>query len=232
MVYEFCLVVGRVTPHWQIEDGEENPYVTLLRLSKAIYDEAEPILYRNTFAFLILGPLERLFVKSLPTSTPRLLLKNVEISLQGSDLASEDVNTALMWLSAPPHLLSPPRNAFNINNMRHLLVKACLRNVSWQRKVSPLLQTLKLDRLVLDLRNCNCWGGCCSLHVSAIVAFEKSFFLGAPKALQLNWPEAGIGPKQARIDQIIGDCFKLWTLDRGGCKLVPSRTWAEFGGDL
>ena len=62
----------------------------------------------------------------------------------------------------------------------HHLIKSFTRNHHWYRTVSLILDNLKPDRLVVDLRECYRNSECCEMQMTAIECFSRGFAAAPP----------------------------------------------------
>ena len=85
--------------------------------------------------------------------------------------------------------------------------KSKLRDVTWQRKVDPILDKFTLERLVLDLSDSFCEDDSCKCRLAgmAILCFRKGFALQAPKAVEIKGWDAG----RPDIDAMVRNCLGI-----------------------
>lgn len=206
MIYKYCLVVGKVFPYTlsehhymyisktrQAASGCDVPEVAILRACRTIYQEAEPILYQENVFALPNGALTgKFFEVSLNTDARRAWVTSVEIRLDPLDLTKKEremvrddpsLRCSEDWLY--------PRGRDNSNftdfiNNTHDGYAKNLRNIVWPRMVAPLLNFLRLEKLVLDVYSFHCIRGCCNGIDEAMQALSNGFVLGAPKELEIR----------------------------------------------
>ena len=233
MVYCHCLFVGEVFPYYDFHCLNDRPLrcVSLLRTCKAINLEAEPVLYRNTFVLSSVKAVQQLFDITLSTPARKLLLKSVELSLEGDnscpvycwpyfnqDFALEDVQSEVVQRvadtldSLTKSICGEGGSKSNLED--HLLRKAVLLDAIWPLQIDPILDSLALDRLVLGMTECFRDPKCrYKMEASTIMCFREGFALQAPKVVEIKWwRDAG----RADIDAVVLECFQLWTAERAG----------------
>lgn len=82
--------------------------------------------------------------------------------------------------------------------------------------MSLILDSLKPDQLLVDLRECHRPSRCCKIQIIAIECFSHGFAIGSPRAVKL---EGLMG-----FDDFALELFKLWTCKRIGCSKSASAT--------
>lgn len=184
------------------------PQVSLLRVCKALKLEAEPALYKNTFVLKSEDAIQQLFRKTLQTPARKLLLKSIDVTLHQYDFTLQDIRMSYIHsildvdTSSFSHLSSRPE---------HYFWKTQQRDISWQRKLDPILDNLALDRLVLDLSGCFCHDICeCRMEAMAVTCFKKGFESQAPKMVEVKGWVAG----RPDVDVVVRDCLGIWTMRR------------------
>ena len=221
MIYRECLVVGEIYPY-SLSDalqpdtetardktGCELPCVALLQVSKTIREEAEPMLYQKNV--LILGSADvagKFFERSLYTPERRMWLKEVCMRLDFRDITKADRQSVLeKQLSLlQTRMLFPEkeRSTIAIESILHDAYTNCLAYTVWPRKLSPLLEDCKLEKLLVNFSDARCPAGCCPKVARAAQAFRKGFANGAPKELVL----LGLGDKAVKETR---KQIKVWT---------------------
>ena len=193
----------------QDKTGCELPSVGLLQVSKAIRKEAEPMLYQKNV--LRLGSrkvTKRFFKRCLSTPERRIWLKSVRICLDSEDINTADRQSVLekQWFLLQTRMLFPEINgsAIAIERILHNEYANCLADKLWPRKLSPLLEDCKLEKLLVDFSYARCPGRCCPMNARAVLAFRKGFAYGAPKELLLT------GMKKEEIKESRKQ-IKVWT---------------------
>ena len=239
MVYAECLVVGKVFPYtlseryneydYDYDDEEtglelsgcEEPCVPLLRVCKAIHEEAEPMLYQqNTFVLPACDLTIRFFKRSLHNNVRKGWVKSVELSFDAGDMARYDREIVLdkHLEFTRDNLLFPERSVDldwvqsygddeeDFADSLHAAYKRRLENVVWPRKASYILDFLSLRELILDFRDSKCLEGCCRMRFSGIKAMEKGFAMGMPMKVKV----LGIGDMSALFEKVMAK----WTAIR------------------
>ncbi|KAM0801882.1 hypothetical protein BDR22DRAFT_845550 [Usnea florida] len=221
MIYRECLVVGEIYPYSlsdalqpytetpQDKTGCEVPSVAILQVSKTIREEAEPMLYQKNV--LRLGSAEvagKFFERSLNTPERRMWLKSVRTGLDSRDITKADRQSVLENQMPLLHslMLFPEKGslATTIEGILHDEYTNCLVDTIWPRKLSPLLNDCKLEKLSVNLSQATCPGKCCPRKGRALLAFRKGFAYGVPKELPL------VGLKDKYMEPARGQ-IKVWT---------------------
>ena len=211
MVYHCCLFVGEVALNVESETKSSLPYVPLLRICKAVKLEAEPVVYKNTFILPGPGAIEDLFDRTFASPARKLLLKSVKISLGNHEYISKDRYWPIRNCVTKRILISIPPTTFSERTWRahRLDMKEC--EMIWKRKVVPILENLTLDRLVLDLGDSFCQGGCkCRMAATALTCFKEGFASRAPNVVEIK----GWDAVRDDIETVVRDCLQIWTMKR------------------
>ena len=114
----------------------------------------------------------------------RLLLNSVEISFQRGDFTPQDncmaYNHGVIKVCG---VLGSSGSIDQYSRQLHRFAKIKLRDVTWQRKVDPVLGNLMLHRLVLNLSYSFCQDDGCKIRMAAmdVLCFKKGFALHGPK---------------------------------------------------
>ena len=215
LVYNECLFVGDVVPYVKSTTNPSRPQVSLLCTCKALKLEAEPVLYSNTLILRNEGDIQTLFQETLQTPAQKLLPKFVEVSLQRQDFTPQHCCMAYNHsVTKVRGVLASSGSIDQYNRQLHRFAKIKLRDVAWQRKVDPILNNLKLDKLVLDLRDSFCDNDDCNCRMAAmaILCFKKGFALQVPKVVEVKgWELGGLD-----ISAVVGECLGTWTMRRAG----------------
>ena len=202
MIYRECLAVGEIYPYSlsdalqpdtetpQDKTGCELPSVALLQVSKTIREEAEPILYqKNVLRLGSAEVTEKFFERSLNTPERRMWLKSVRMRLDFKDITKADRQIVLerQLFLLQTRMLFPEKNrsTIAIERILHNEYTNCLADSMWPRKLSPLLEDCRLEKLSVDFSQARCPGSCCPMNARAVLAFRKGFANGAPKELLL-----------------------------------------------
>jgi len=232
MVYRLALGVGVVHPYRQPDSLDtthftKTPNTTLLKTCRLVNIEASPFLYSHNTFFLPTTELTiKFFTKALHNPSRQSWVKSVHLTLSHHDLPDFE------HLSKNPETIE----AFDGSVFRqirwedyeHASDKRYLRQVSWPRKVRPILDLLKLDNLILDFSEARCpnWSGCsCWMTAGAIFAFHTGFAHGVPADLEvygLTPCDAGgfyQGVNSLRL-AFLETAFRMWTRQRNE-KFVP-----------
>lgn len=109
-------------------------------------------------------------------------------------------------------------------------MKATQRDIIWARQVVPMLDYLKLNRLVVDLGQsfCLCKSNC-KIAAMAITCFKKGFALGTPKEVKTK----GWDADREDVEAVVQECLRTWTLTRArpmvgfSHSAIPIRSEAE-----
>lgn len=203
MVYRYCLVVGHVFPYAFAERSSDTqhghkelvgwrstsstkPAVNILAVCQTIRREAEPILYQNnTFNLPTRDLTARFFGSSLNTPERRSWLKRVEVSLEERDMVKADREVVLdeQLLLAREELLFSRGQDNRLGYLLHDGYSNHLVSVIWPRKLAPILNLLRLEKLVVDFSRACCPSMCCKLHRKAAMAFDGGFAMGMPTTM-------------------------------------------------
>lgn len=220
MIYKYCLFVGKVAPYSESKANALLPYVPLLCLCQAVHFEAEPIAYENTFIFSSGKAIQKLFDRSHPTPERKLLLKSVEVSLQTQG-RSKDIPEAIKYFLRHKYRRVNARRAENFSMNVHYWAKATQRDIIWPRQVLPMLDCLKLERLVVDLGRSFCVAKCnCKIAAMAVTCFKKGFALGTPKVVKIKGWDAG----REDVEAVVQECLRIWTSRRARCMVESSHS--------
>ena len=198
MIYKYCLVVGKVFPYTfseryadldytfkdtrRVSLGYEVPEVQILRVCKAVYREAEEMLYqKNTFVLPTRNLTARFFETSLNTEVRRAWVKSLEVTLDSADMTEKDRITC--WEDINP----PPEGLEDIYYVFHERYKDQLVRKDWPQKLKNVLDFLLLDKIVVDLseRIC-CKGRCKVVGRDTREAFFSGFAMGMPKVMEIR----------------------------------------------
>ena len=239
MIYAKCLVVRKVFPYtlserynefdYDYDDEEtglelsgcEEPWVPLLRVCKAIHEEAEPMLYQqNTFVLPACDLTVRFFKRSLHNNVRRNWVKSVELSFDAGDMARYDREIVLdkHLEFTRDNLLFPEKavdfdwtysdgdDGEDFSDSLHAAYKRRLEKVVWPRKASYILDFLSLQELILDFRDSKCLEGCCRMRIQGIKAMDKGFAMGLPMRVKV----LGIGD----LSRLFKRVMAKWTAIR------------------
>ncbi|KAL8984313.1 MAG: hypothetical protein Q9205_001700 [Flavoplaca limonia] len=173
MIYEYCLVVQRqivpIPPVYDdtrldlasqftgdAESRNQKPSLSLLRVNKQINIETEPIFYgQNIWCMETPWHLEQ----------KAAFMRNLTVSLDFRDLCLDWVADDL---DDPDNLFGKPYQAGGLGDPldRMLLVHDdrvdSLIHCEWESKINALSQ-MDLDTLIIDIKRCWCFHGCCRL---------------------------------------------------------------------
>ncbi|KAL6712924.1 hypothetical protein ACLMJK_009479 [Lecanora helva] len=240
IIYAQCLVVGKVYPYLgsmdcETDGGDDDdssaeeldsrafPQVALLRLCRAVHEEAEPILYgQNQF---VLPPLElttRLFSRSLYNDERRMMVKSVVFTFEDPDLSRNngELSEARYATGSPEEFEA--RLFFTIlKNSRERLVK-----FAWLQKAFHLLD-LELDELVIDLGDFGV-----SMKVEAICALSMGLGKAMPKRIELLYWRDGVGKQPGQ--EPITELLETWTMrgDSVGNPSVVGDRYLQYLGNV
>lgn len=214
MIYNCCLVVGKIFPYSVSETYDEYdddydddpttqelsdceyPYVALLSVCRQMRLEAEPILYqRNTIVLPASDLTARFFKRCLHNETRRAWVRSVDISLDASDLTRSDRVVVLdeelalvredMLFPEKAASLHGPSVTLSSEDL-HDAYQIRLGEVVWPRKMSYVLDFLHLERLTVDLRESRCLDGCCCMVFQGIESLSKGFALALPSTIRVR----------------------------------------------
>ena len=213
MIYSYCLVVGNIFPYAVTETYDEyehdfdddptnqelsdceDPCVALLSVCRRVRLEAEPTLYqRNTIVLPASDLTARFFKRCLYNDARRAWVKSVDIDLDASDMSRSDREAVLDEELAfvRDDMLFPDRALFNwpketlSSEKMHDAYQSRLGEVVWPRKMSYVLDFLRLEKLAVDLRECKCLEGCCSMLSQGIESMSKGFALALPSTIRIR----------------------------------------------
>lgn len=247
MVYGYCLEVGQIYPYLESQraidvrsvseeaNNFEVPSTALLAVCKLVHDESEPLLYKkNTFVLPAAALSAKFFINTMHSDIRRAWIKSVELKLSPYDL-SKDEKLAIFkeeQLNLQQHLvytdwinitLDNNSSAYSVmlgwEGELHKRYKDQLRFESWPKTMSPILEHLQLDKLVVSFEESVCSFNCCSIPRSAGAAFNQGFAKGVPKLLRLeNIQEPGIPRTNYKVS--IKQDIQRWTADRRNTKMT------------
>lgn len=225
MIYEYCLVVGQVTPFTDSPPEADIPNIALFRVCKTMHEEAEPYLYLNTLILATSSTVERLINVCLHTPARKLMLKSVDLRLGTSALSEEDVGAINKSIQSRgpenKNAGTAPWALFIRYGPR--LRKETLRNIIWPSVMSLVLDHTRLDSLVTNMSESFRRRGSCDMAASALLSLEKGFALGAPKKVEVtyvNFPER-MEDLKLILDKGMQECVSLWTQKRAGMVYLP-----------
>ena len=97
-----------------------------------------------------------------------------ELALVRDDMLFPDRMLQINW----PETLSSTKmhNTYNVR----------LEEFVWARKMSYVLNFLRLEKLTVDLRYSQCLDGCCSLVSQGIESMRKGFALALPNTIRVK----------------------------------------------
>ena len=221
MIYDFSLNVGRVFPYYWASGVAKGsfPSVALLRVCKTVHQEAEPVLYRNTFVFSRYQAIEEFVNICTNTGKRKLFLQSIEIGLFYDSIDARKALHEAQMMTIDADIQDLPDNAPFSRCCRflHHLTKSFTRTDHWQRTVSLVLDHLQPNRLIVDLSECYCNSGCCAMQMTAIECFSRGFAAATPRVVKL----VGLVGFDDTSEHTIADDFalellQLWTSKRAG----------------
>lgn len=224
MIYRECLVVGEIYPY-SISDahqpdtetardktGCDLPAVALVQVSVTIRCEAEPMLYQcNVIRLGSATATGKFFERCLKTPERRMWLKSICLSLDFQDITPTDRAAVLATQLdlERDSLLFPEKTrsytSLSLESKLHAEYRKFLAEIVWPRKVSPIIEYCKLEKLSIDFSETTCQARCCKLRAPASLAFRKGFAKGMPKEIQL------IGPVKKKTEEELRKLIKKWT---------------------
>ena len=138
--------VDEVYPYYKGKNSyvdRRSPCGQLLRTCKAIYEEAEPVLYRNTFVLTTLEGVEKLLINCLYNQSRRLWLRSIKIRVFFTDIGDD---TAIF--ESQPRMIDEdiedlPDDSTNIRFMKilHKVIELHNRESYWSPMVALVLKT-------------------------------------------------------------------------------------------
>ncbi|MCJ1245129.1 hypothetical protein MMC30_002330 [Trapelia coarctata] len=186
IIYRYALSVGFVHPY-RLQDSQETGYFTevpnvnLLATCRQINAEASALLYsENTFFLPDTDLTIKFFTNALHNATRRAWVKSVHLGLGDHEISVSNLRTINSKIVDVLHILPHGTPWY-----QHVACKCYLRQVSWPRKVQPILDFLRLDSLVINFAGARCTKGCCFLTASALSAFQAGFAHGMPTNLEI-----------------------------------------------
>ena len=207
MIYEECLVVGKIYPY-SLSDADETaqeaigcdlPAVALLQVSKTIRMEAEPILYQRNDVQLGSAEFSRkFFERCLNTPERKLWLKSVFTLLECYDITEADREVVLnIELGLARHDMLFPEEVHQSPQQipweakLHDAYKKYLGEFIWPQKLLPLLDYCSLKKLAVHFGCAECQAECCKMRAQAVLSFSKGFAMGFPT--QFVTEKLGVG---------------------------------------
>lgn len=211
MIYRSCLFVGKIAPYSDSEAKPLLPYVAVLRVCKAIFSEAEPVVYENTFILTHHTAIQKLFDKTLATPARKLMLKSVEISLENKYPIPKDTLLSSMMSMMELFQRIITRDTGNFIFKMRCFSRYLETDITWPLKIEPILENLRLDRIVLDMSCSSCSDSCtCDIAAISIMCFNSGFALRAPKSVEIKGWDAG----GEEAETMVRDCLGVWTSKR------------------
>lgn len=214
MIYEYCLMVGKVYPLFSKLSWETYGYkrarkhrvpdTALLQVSRQVNLEAEKILYsRNTFVMPVLKDMVRLFNQYLRTPRRNALLwiRSVEIAFHFYDLSRNERKailssqyTELTNDVLPLRKTSPPDlNQVGLN--LHDSLCRGLTHSAWPRKAELVTRGLRLHDLWVYVDGAWCICHCCCLEDEAVQCLTFGFVHGLPDIIEV------VGLSETEVDE-------------------------------
>lgn len=200
MIYNYCLIVGKISPYLDKQLEEEKnqanatylnsstidtslhtngkrrrplPCLGLIQANRIIHTEAEPILFQRNKVILPNGPLAvEFFTKCLNTPARRLWLTDVELEFCASDMPASVKNSLIQ---AQPSF-----------SQHHESLKHQIGHVIWPAKIAAIFDHTKLEKLTVKFYNSKCPLGCCHMDKKACAAFQAGFAHGIVKHISLH----------------------------------------------
>ena len=183
LIYQLCLVQGRVFPYavneayelairWHGEvkttmelAGYALPYVNILLVCKATYAEAVRILYHeNTFVLPTCGFTTLFFRTTLRIPLQRSWITSIEVSFWATDTTKRQTVLSMSHERRTNHLI----------------------NVVWKQRVDLIRNLPTLKKLIINPAGAKCGDWCCDLKMQAMDLFRKGFRHGAPQSVALK----------------------------------------------
>ena len=247
MIYARCLVVGKVFPYTYAErydeyeydyddeetglelSGCEEPWVPLLRVSRAVHEEAEPMLYqRNTFVLPACDLTIRFFKRSLHNDLRKAWVKSVVLALDASDMTRYDRGIVLdKHLDLIRDEMLFPERAYgdacwpeeeSFKENLHLAYNDRLGDVVWPRKALYVLKNLSLKNVIFDFRGSTCIEGCCDMQIKALRSIEKGFATGRPMKVEV----LGMEPWSQLSEKVVATWPAMKKSDEDGCDHISA----------
>ena len=200
MIYRCCLLVGKVAPYADSEAKPLFPYVPVLRVCKAIFREAEPVIYENIFILPHHTAIQKLFDKTLATPARKLMLKSVEISLENKYPIPKDTLISSMGSMRVLSQRIITHDTGNFVFKLRCVLEYLGRDINWPLKIGPILENLTLDRIILDMSCSSCSGSCdCDMAAISIMFLDSGFARRAPKSVEIKGWDAGGEEAEAMV---------------------------------
>ena len=208
MIYSHALVVGDVYPYRKTELEEHtmsqyremaahlavaHPCVNILFTCRLIHQEAESVLYSQNIINLPVSILtERFFKVALHNLERCNWVKTVRVRFLTDDL-TEDQRTELLQ----PIIADTQKDlvrmsdelritVMDFGSTVHQVFNEHLRTCAWSHKVNPVLENLKLDKLILNFDACTCVDGCCQMAAYALSSLRSGFAHEMPKEITVS----------------------------------------------
>ena len=184
LIYHFCLFVGVVCPYAKRLPYRDYPNVKLLRTCKAIYSEAEPLIFKNRFTFSTPAALQKLFDQSLMTPYRKSRVLYLGLIFRWTGLSEKQADQVLDEAHRRQFedTIDEPESETTASLIKHIHQqrKVVLINTTWQSMTGLVLEHLRPRHLNIDLNNCLDRTKCCSLQSAAISTFLPGFREAVP----------------------------------------------------
>ena len=161
-VYKECLYIREIAAYTSSTTESTRPIISLLHTCKKVKLEAESELYKNIIVLGNEGFIQKFWQETLQTPARKLFPKAIEVSLQRGDFTPQD--SCMAYNHATTKIRGVSKFArFDAWYERqvHRSTNIQLRDITWQRKVDPILEDLTLDLLILDLYDSRCEDDVC-----------------------------------------------------------------------
>lgn len=205
MIYEYCLVVGKVYPifsklSWETygydkpPKNRQVPDTAILTVSRHVNYEAEKVLYsRNTFVMPVLEDMVKFYQRYLRTTRRNALpwIKSVEIAFHSHDLSRTERKAIVrqQYSSLVREVVAMrPERLPDLNDLGPELHESLIEDLTqsaWPSKAKLLTEGLRLHRLRIFLDGAYCIGDCCCLENMAVECLANGFVYGLPDHIEL-----------------------------------------------
>lgn len=201
MIYEYCLVVGKVYPifsklSWETYGYDEPPKnrqvpdTAILRVSRQVNNEAERILYsRNTFVMPVLTDMAKLYERYLRTTRRNALpwIRSVEVAFHSHDLSKTERRAIVkqQYTSLMRQVVAMrPERLPDLTDLGPELHEGFTQS-AWPSKAKLLTEGLRLHTLRIFLAGAYCIGDCCCLENVPVECLSGGFVYGLPDHIEI-----------------------------------------------
>ena len=222
MIYKLNLFVGSVEPFAYVRRlrriSPDQPDTSLLGVCQKILDEAEPILYKNTFHLCDREAVRKLFEQSLHSGERCRLLKIVVLHLGAFSILPDDFEGIAVYVDSLMHKwdtahpdLSAELRVWVKENWLHQKKKEFQANAAWPPMIEPLLSKTELDELAINITRCRCDFQCCWMDSCALKAFKLGFRQLPKRTWVCKTPGHNAAINNASIGALWSKHFRAWS---------------------